>query len=79
MANEQDSNVVQQEAPVVERKARKSVAFSEGTTVVDENGAISHTEGKEGSKETAMSHSASMPPAAFRSCHFDFDGIGHGG
>jgi translation initiation factor 2 subunit 2 len=45
---------------IAERKPRKSVAFSEGATIVDENGDVS-TEGADGSKDTAMSHS-SMPP-----------------
>ena len=42
-----------------ERKPRKSVAFSEGTTIVDSNGDI--TENNDTSdKTTAESHTASM-------------------
>ena len=44
---------------IEERKPRKSVAFSEGTTVVDENGDVTQqANGAEGSKDTAMSHSS---------------------
>lgn len=43
-----------------ERKPRKSVAFSEGTTIVDENGEVTHqSDSHDGSKDTAQSHSAS--------------------
>ena len=46
---------------IEERKPRKSVAFSEGTTIVDENGDVTQqANGAEGSKDSAMSHSASM-------------------
>ncbi|OBT92478.1 hypothetical protein VE01_09583 [Pseudogymnoascus verrucosus] len=45
------------EDTIAERKPRKSVAFSEGATIVDENGEVS-TEGADGSKDTAMSHSS---------------------
>jgi translation initiation factor 2 subunit 2 len=46
-----------------ERKPRKSVAFSEGTTIVDENGEITMKEdGHDDTKDTAMSHSPSTPP-----------------
>jgi translation initiation factor 2 subunit 2 len=49
--------------PLPERKARKSVAFSEGTTIVDENGSITMKEdGHDDTKDTAMSHSPSTPP-----------------
>ncbi|RDL39065.1 Translation initiation factor 2 beta, aIF2beta, N-terminal [Venustampulla echinocandica] len=48
-----------EEVPV-ERKARKSVAFSEGTTIVDENGAVTMKgDTHDDSKGTAMSHSSS--------------------
>jgi len=47
------------EETIAERKPRKSVAFSEGATIVDENGDVSvNTEGADGSKDTAMSHSS---------------------
>ncbi|TVY15222.1 putative eukaryotic translation initiation factor 2 subunit beta [Lachnellula arida] len=46
-----------------ERKTRKSVAFSEGTTIVDENGAVTMKEdGHDDTKDTALSHSPSTPP-----------------
>ncbi|CZR53150.1 probable translation initiation factor eIF-2 beta chain [Phialocephala subalpina] len=46
-----------------ERKPRKSVAFSEGTTIVDENGAVTMKEdGHDDTKDTAQSHSPSTPP-----------------
>jgi translation initiation factor 2 subunit 2 len=49
--------------PLPERKARKSVAFSEGTIIVDENGSITTKEnGHDDTKDTAMSHSPSTPP-----------------
>ncbi|KAF4631306.1 hypothetical protein G7Y89_g6833 [Cudoniella acicularis] len=59
---EQFCNNATQEAHV-ERKPRKSVAFSEGTTIVDENGAITMKEdGHDDMRDTALSHSASTPP-----------------
>lgn len=45
-----------------ERKPRKSVAFSEGTTIVDENGAVTMADGHDDTKDTAQSHSPSTPP-----------------
>jgi len=46
----------------VERKPRKSVAFSEGTTIVDENGAVTmKDDGHDDTKDTAQSHSPSTP------------------
>ncbi|KUJ18169.1 uncharacterized protein LY89DRAFT_668351 [Mollisia scopiformis] len=49
--------------PTHERKPRKSVAFSEGTTIVDENGSVTMKEdGHDDSKDTAISHSPSTPP-----------------
>jgi hypothetical protein len=48
-----------QQDTIAERKPRKSVAFSEGATIVDENGEVSvNTDGVDGSKDTAMSHSS---------------------
>ncbi|EKD17062.1 eukaryotic translation initiation factor eIF-2 [Drepanopeziza brunnea f. sp. 'multigermtubi' MB_m1] len=44
-----------------ERKPRKSVAFSEGTTVVDKNGAVTMMDGHDDTKDTAQSHSPSTP------------------
>jgi len=39
-----------------ERKARKSVAFAEGETIVDQNGAVKETNGLNGDKDSAESH-----------------------
>ncbi|KAH8599152.1 domain found in IF2B/IF5-domain-containing protein [Bisporella sp. PMI_857] len=47
-----------------ERKPRKSVAFSEGTTIVDENGEVTMSEGGHDDKETAQSHSLEDNEAA---------------
>jgi translation initiation factor 2 subunit 2 len=55
--------IVPQELPHLERRARKSVAFSDGTTIVDEDGSITMKDGgHDDSKDTAMSHSPSTPP-----------------
>jgi len=44
-----------------ERKPRKSVAFSEGTTIVDENGEVTMKEdGHDDTKDTALSHSPTL-------------------
>jgi len=49
----------------VERRPRKSVAFSEGTTIVDADGQVTLKEdGHDGTKDTAMSHSPSQDEAA---------------
>lgn len=54
---------VTKDVQLPERKARKSVAFSEGTTIVDENGSITMKEdGHDDTRDTAMSHSPSTPP-----------------
>ncbi|EPE27231.1 Translation initiation factor 2 beta, aIF2beta, N-terminal [Glarea lozoyensis ATCC 20868] len=51
--------------PIPERKARKSVAFSEGTSIVDENGVVTMKEDEhDDTKNTALSHSASHDDAA---------------
>lgn len=43
---------------VADKPKRKSVAFSEGTTIVDSNGDVTErTNGAGGDKETAQSHS----------------------
>lgn len=47
-----------QEIPTADRKARKSVAFSEGATVVDGDGHISQIDSNDPDKSTAESHSA---------------------
>lgn len=50
-----------QESP--ERKPRKSVAFSEGTTIVDSNGDVTMDKnGVDGTSTTAQSHSPTTPP-----------------
>jgi len=49
----------------VERKPRKSVAFSEGTTIVDENGEVTMKEDvHDDTKGTAQSHSPSIEDGA---------------
>ncbi|MCJ1397225.1 hypothetical protein MMC11_000417 [Xylographa trunciseda] len=48
------------EATLPERKARKSVAFSEGTTIVDSNGDITEMNGTS-DRTTAESHSTPAP------------------
>jgi len=55
------NNTNVQDVPVTaERKPRKSVAFSEGTTIVDENGAVTtQPEDNENTKDTALSHTLS--------------------
>jgi translation initiation factor 2 subunit 2 len=53
--------LVEQETP--ERKPRKSVAFSEGTTIVDENGDVTLKSDGHESKDTAQSHSTNQPEA----------------
>jgi translation initiation factor 2 subunit 2 len=59
---DQNINMISQEVPH-ERKPRKSVAFSEGTTIVDENGAVTMKEdGHDDTQNTAQSHSPSTPP-----------------
>ena len=50
-----NTGVSLQEQPPPERKARKSVAFSEGTTIMDENGQISDA-AQGGDRTTAESH-----------------------
>jgi hypothetical protein len=55
------NNIDEQAVPIPERKARKSVAFSEGTSIVDENGVVTMKEDEhDDSKNTALSHSTSM-------------------
>jgi hypothetical protein len=59
---DQIRNAMSQEV-TQERKARKSVAFSEGTTIVDENGAVTmKADGHDDTATTAQSHSPSTPP-----------------
>ncbi len=58
---QQFCNTASQEIPTHERKPRKSVAFSEGTTIVDENGAVTMMDGHDDTKDTALSHSTSTP------------------
>lgn len=50
------SPLIQYQEPLPERKQRKSVAFSEGTTLIDHNGDISMSNG-EGHGNSADSHS----------------------
>jgi len=54
---------VQDVSATTERKPRKSVAFSEGTTIVDENGAVTTMpDDNDDTKDTALSHTLSTPP-----------------
>ncbi|KAL2071433.1 hypothetical protein VTL71DRAFT_12668 [Oculimacula yallundae] len=57
---QQFCNTTSQAPPTQERKPRKSVAFSEGTTIVDENGAVTMADGHDDTKDTAQSHSPSV-------------------
>jgi len=58
----------------VERKPRKSVAFSEGTTIVDENGEVTMKEdGHDDTKDTAQSHSPNGDDAAAEPTNDDDD------
>jgi translation initiation factor 2 subunit 2 len=41
-----------------ERKPRKSVAFSEGTTIVDSNGDVTESKEVNGGKSSAESHAS---------------------
>jgi translation initiation factor 2 subunit 2 len=45
------------DAETAERKPRKSVAFAEGQTIVDGNGDVTETNGHDGEKNSAESHS----------------------
>lgn len=54
---------VHQESPAPERKPRKSVAFSEGTTIVDSNGQVTEMNGAHGDKDSAAAHSGG------KTCH----------
>jgi hypothetical protein len=47
-----------------ERKPRKSVAFSEGTTIVDSDGQVTESTEVNGGKSTAESHSGLPSPPA---------------
>jgi hypothetical protein len=46
--------------PPVERKARKSVAFSDGATIVDGDGNVTSSAEVNGRKNSAESHTAGM-------------------
>lgn len=54
-----------------ERKPRKSVAFSEGTTIVDSNGEVTETNGTS-DKTSAESHSAGTSQTS--NCGYKRDG-----
>lgn len=47
-----------QEQPLPERKQRKSVAFSDGNTLIDENGEMTTTHDTGDDKTTADSHTS---------------------
>ena len=55
------SNMTSTQADLPERKPRKSVAFSEGATIVDSNGDVTESKDINGGKSSAESH-ASGPP-----------------
>ncbi|MCJ1385863.1 hypothetical protein MMC17_008987 [Xylographa soralifera] len=61
------------ESTLPERKARKSVAFSEGTTIVDSNGEITEMNGTS-DRTTAESHST-PPPADASTADKDVDEV----
>jgi translation initiation factor 2 subunit 2 len=46
------------QADLPERKPRKSVAFSEGATIVDSNGDVTESKEMNGDKDSAETHSA---------------------
>ena len=52
------TDCVKTQADFPERKPRKSVAFSEGTTIVDSNGDVTESGEVNGDKESAESHAA---------------------
>jgi translation initiation factor 2 subunit 2 len=52
------------QADATERKPRKSVAFSEGTTIVDSDGQVTESTEVNGGKSTAESHSGDHSPEA---------------
>jgi translation initiation factor 2 subunit 2 len=52
------------QADAAERKPRKSVAFSEGTTIVDSDGQVTESTEVNGGKSTAESHSGDHSPEA---------------
>ena len=47
-----------------ERKPRKSVAFSEGTTIVDSDGQVTESKETNGGKSSAEKHSTASPALA---------------
>jgi translation initiation factor 2 subunit 2 len=50
------------QADSAERKPRKSVAFQEGTTIVDSDGQVTESTEVNGGKSTAESHSSDHSP-----------------
>lgn len=62
-----------QEQPLAERKQRKSVAFSDGNTLIDENGEISTTKDDGLDKSTAASHTSANGDAAVDEVSASFD------
>lgn len=58
------ANMMEIQADLAERKPRKSVAFSEGATIVDSDGQVTESKEVNGGKSTAESHSGgpSTPP-----------------
>jgi len=61
MSNELEVTHVRQDIIAEHKPSRKSVSFSDGTTIVDENGDVIKVEGTEEERHTAMSHSSTPP------------------
>jgi translation initiation factor 2 subunit 2 len=56
------ANMSEIQADLPERKPRKSVAFSEGATIVDSDGQVTESKEVNGGKSTAESHSGEPSP-----------------
>jgi translation initiation factor 2 subunit 2 len=57
------------QADLPERKPRKSVAFSEGATIVDSDGQVTESKEMSGGKSTAESHSGEPSPLTGQDAH----------
>lgn len=57
------------QADLPERKPRKSVAFSEGATIVDSDGQVTESKEMNGGKSTAESHSGEPSPPTSQDAH----------
>ncbi|KAF4555913.1 Eukaryotic translation initiation factor 2 subunit beta-like protein [Elsinoe fawcettii] len=63
------------ETALPDRTKRKSVAFSEGTTIVDSNGEVTEVNGNHGEKDSADSHSKPSEPKADDETAAMFEGL----